>query len=315
MATRIAIDPWDPSYGTPMGEAAMEESTARLTLDVEVPVDQWTPQDPRESAWRPDEVLLVDGIRRIDARVWFMVDDEPQPTLGLAGSFAAGVVRINQRATIAEAQIRRAIVTACPTATEVQTRLARYPIIHSAGRDPDALSLTLQQQMRDLELLVAQSTRSSNDDLLLVDGPLHGRTTIPRTVGYIKTHHVAYLPSSFNSVVGALNPGQRTPVFTIGTSWSRHTWYVKLPVSSDSPWSGVVRCECADSLPRDEAVRLADATTALLPSLASQPHKDPRAPQNLIPIGGLEKSLRHRLGDPTKLHRGLVAATISASMI
>ena len=36
-APRIAVDPWDPSYGTPMGEAAMEESTARLTLDFEVP--------------------------------------------------------------------------------------------------------------------------------------------------------------------------------------------------------------------------------------------------------------------------------------
>ena len=312
-APRIAVDPWDPSYGTPMGEAAMEESTARLTLDFEVPGDRWAPQDPPESVWQPDEVLLVDGIRRVDARVWFIVDGQPAPTLGLAGSFAAGVVRINGRAALAEAQVRRAIFTACPTATEIRAPLATYPIIHSAGGDPDALSLTLQQQMRDLELLVAHSTRSSNNDLLLLDGPLRGRTTIPRTVGYIKTHHAAYLPTELNTVVAALRPGQRTPVFTIGTSWSRHTWYVRLPVASDAPWSGVVRCECADSLSRDEAVRLADATTALLPGLASRPHKDPRAPQNLIPIGGLEKLLRHRLGDPTKLHRGLVAASRGGS--
>jgi hypothetical protein len=291
----------------------MEESTARLSIDFELPADRWTPIDPPASSWVPEEVLLVDGIRRVDARVWFMVDDEPAPNLGLAASFAAGVVRINGRAQLAEAEVRRAIFTACPAAKAVQAPLTSYPIIHSAGADPEALSLTLQQQMRDLELLVAHSTRASDDDLLLLDGPLHGRTTLPRTVGYIKTHHAAYLPTEFNAIVATLRPGQRTPVFTIGTTWSRHTWYVKLPVISEMPWAGVVRCECADSLPRGEAVRLAEATTALLPRLASSAHKDPRAPQNLTPIGGLEKLLRHRLGDPTKLHRSLVAATRGGS--
>ncbi|WP_217702791.1 hypothetical protein [Nocardioides guangzhouensis] len=308
-APRIAVDPWDPSYGTPTGEAGLQESTARLTIDFELPGDRWKPLDPPSSTWRPEEVLIVDGIRRVDARVWFMVDGEPAPNLGLAASYAAGVVRINGRAQLSQAEVRRAILTACPEAEEIRAPLTSYPIIQSAGADPDALSLTLQQQMRDLELLVAHSTRSSDDDLLLLDGPLRGRTTIPRTVGYIKTHHAMYLPTELNAVVADLRPGQRTPVFTIGTTWSRHTWYIKLPVVSDMPWAGVVRCECADSLPRDEAFRLADATTALLPGLASRAHKDPRAPQNLTPIGGLEKLLRHRLGDPAKLHRGLVVAT------
>ncbi len=306
---RVTVDPWDPSYGTPMGEAAMEESTARLTTDFEMPGDRWAPQDVPGSVWEPEELLVVDGVRRVDARVWFIVDGEPTPTIGLAGSLAAGVVRINGRATLADARVKRAVFTACPDARDIRAPLAIYPIIHSAGADLDALSLTMQQQMRDLELLVAHGTRSSDDDLLLLDGPLRGRTTIPRTVGYIKTHHAVYLPPELNAVVAALRPGQRTPVFTIGTNWSRHTWYVKLPVVSDVPWSGVVRCECADSLSREEAVRLGDATTALLPRLASRPHKDPRAPQNLTPIGGLEKVLRHRLGDPVKLHRTLTLAT------
>jgi hypothetical protein len=40
------------------------------------------------------------------------------------------------------------------------------------------------------------------------------------------------------------------------------------------------------------------------------PHKDPRAPQNLVPIGGLERELRHRLGDQQILYRALRAAVM-----
>ena len=57
--------------------------------------------------------------------------------------------------------------------------------------------------------------------------------------------------------------------------------------------------------------QLADLTARLLPPLASSPHKDPRAPQNLVPIGGLERELRHRLGDQQLLYRALRAAAMS----
>ena len=43
---------------------------------------------------------------------------------------------------------------------------------------------------------------------------------------------------------------------------------------------------------------IADRTAALLPVVGSEPHIDPRAPQNLVPIGALERELRHRMGDP-----------------
>ena len=41
---------------------------------------------------------------------------------------------------------------------------------------------------------------------------------------------------------------------------------------------------------------------------ASEPYKDPRAPQNLYPIGGLERDLRHRLGDARLVFRALRVA-------
>jgi len=76
------------------------------------------------------------------------------------------------------------------------------------------------------------------------------------------------------------------------------------------PWSGVVRLECSADLPLPEVTRLGDLTARLLPPLASVPHKDPRAPQNLVPIGGLERQLRRRLGDQHVLYRALRAAAM-----
>ena len=54
-----------------------------------------------------------------------------------------------------------------------------------------------------------------------------------------------------------------------------------------------------------------DLLTALLPRFASESHKDGRAPQNLYPIGGLEKHLRHRLGDRELVIRALRVAAVA----
>ena len=98
----------------------------------------------------------------------------------------------------------------------------------------------------------------------------------------------------------------------MGTSWRRNSWYLQLPGTQGVPWSGIVRLECSADLPRNQVVELANQTVRLLPPLASTPHKDPRAPQNLVPIGGLERELRHRLGDQQLLYRSLRAAAFPA---
>ena len=70
-----------------------------------------------------------------------------------------------------------------------------------------------------------------------------------------------------------------------------------------------MRLEAAADQSVEEAARLADLTAVTLPAYASVPHKDPRAPQNLFPIGGLERELRHRLGDAALVHRALRVST------
>jgi hypothetical protein len=74
----------------------------------------------------------------------------------------------------------------------------------------------------------------------------------------------------------------------------------------------VVRVEASADRTVVEASRLADLSAATLPRFASVPHKDPRAPQNLFPIGGLERELRRRLGDPAFVQRALRSAAAAA---
>jgi hypothetical protein len=57
---------------------------------------------------------------------------------------------------------------------------------------------------------------------------------------------------------------------------------------------------------QDDAVALADRVTAQLPRFAGRP-ADPRTPQNLAPVGGLETWLRHRMGDARMVRRSLLA--------
>jgi len=90
----------------------------------------------------------------------------------------------------------------------------------------------------------------------------------------------------------------------MGTSWDRHSWYLRLPGTPRSPWSGIVRIECSADLPVSEVVRLAAVSQKCLGRFASAVYKGARAPQDLYPITGLERELR-RVGDPRLLYRAL----------
>ncbi len=322
-AVSFTVDPWDPGYGLAFGDeldgGAFAESSAELHLDLEVPAARWQPVDPDPVPALPGLVLFLDGVRRIDARVWVHGAD-PQPGPGIAASFAAGIVACDGAARVADVSVERGLFTAAPDATDLVTRSARYPARLARGPGADQLSLALQQRLTEAEVQLALAFRARHpvdvddvdDDLLVVDGPLRGRTHLDRTVGYVKTHHASYLPAEQAAVVAALRPGQRTPAFTMGTSWQRNSWYLQLPGTAGAPWSGVVRLECSADLPPAAVAGLADLTARVLPPLASVPHKDPRAPQNLVPIGGLERELRRRLGDQQLLYRGLRAAAMAS---
>lgn len=334
---RFSVDAWDPGYGIALDASdaggPQGDSSATVKTDVELPVESWRALVAPPHVRAPDVILLVDGVRRIDAHLWIASPDGGAHG-ALAASWAAGVVRCDLRrgsATIVDTLIERGIFTPSPSAADVIEGTVRYPI-HRTGRDdPTDLSLAVQRALAALERRVSTLGCDAGGtppeappgalppgalpaealpagDLLVVDGPLHGRTHLPRALGYVKTHRVEYLGPEPSRTVTALRPGERSPVFLLGTSWHRYAWYLRLPGPGGSPWAGVVRVECSADLPTGAATALADVSAVALPRFASTAYKDPRAPQNLVPIAGLERRLRGLLGDARLLHRSLTAA-------
>ena len=184
--------------------------------------------------------------------------------------------------------------------------MANYGLHPCVSDRPEDLSQQLQRAMGGLETQVAM--RAGGAELVVLDGPLSGRESVPGAMGYIKSHRVEYLPPANAAAVAALAAGERSPVFFIESTWSRYSWYVRLPGGAGHPWAGIARCEAAKQLTPAEAIALADRSAATLPRYASEPYREPRAPQNLYPVAGLEQQLRHRLGDGALLERALRVA-------
>jgi len=313
---RWHVDPWSPNYGSAFeaGPDSAAQSSATLDLRVEREPEAWQPISTPADVRAVDVVLLVDGVRRNDALLWTREDDGSSYA-GLAASYAAGVVRCDLRAGaagLAGARVGRGLFTASPSATAIRHGSVAYELHRTQRADPAGLQAAVGGPLTQLEVSVAVAVREASDerdDLLVIDGPLLGRAHLPRAIGYVKTHHKQYLPPELSTVVTALPPGHRTPVFRLGTNWHRHSWYLRLPAPPGAPWSGIVRLECSAELSPASAVGLADLASVTLPRFASSAYKDPRAPQNLIPVGGLEKRLRAMLGDARLLHRALMAGS------
>jgi hypothetical protein len=313
------VDAWDPSYGASFegdgGDGPSSASSAQVDTDVEVPAAEWAPIDVARGVRCPDVVLLVDGVRRNDAGLW-TAEEDGNSYAGLAASYAAGVVRCDLRNGVAElagARVARGLFTASPSAGDVVAGSVRYEVHRVNGTgEASKLPAAVQGPLTALEIEVSAEARSHGSDgadLLVVDGPLRNRRQLPRTIGYVKTQQKQYLSAQLTQVVTALRAGQRTPVFHLGTVWGGWSWYLRLPGTSGAPWAGIVRVECSPDLTVEQAVELAELSGVTLPRFASSPYKDPRAPQNLVPIAGLERRLRGLLGDARVLHRALALAT------
>lgn len=301
---RFSVDPWDPAYGVANEVDQLDPTSGDVVVDIERPATAWEPLEPH----RPEvaqSVLFVDGVRRIEARVWLHeADGTARPAV--CASYAAGAVRCDGAARIESSQVQRGLFTSSGNAEPVETIAGEFPVCLASVDTVEALALALQEYMGQAERSVTQRACSASPvDLIVVDGPLRGRPDSFQAVGYVKTHHVAYLPPELHATVGHLGAGQRSPLFLLATSWSRLAWYFRLPGASDAPWAGVVRGECSPEIPVADAAALADQVTTSLQRFASEPHKEPRAPQNLYPIAGLERELRRRLGDPHLLYRAL----------
>lgn len=294
----VYVEDWQASYGSPYLVVADDTSDGPATL---------VEDGESLSAHAGTEVAnprlaFVDGVRRVEASLYTVDGTDGSVARGLAGAHACGAV------VVADGDLPR-------FAHEVITRHAIFgsgvtgalpPVpggwawtcTSVADPDPDAPLRELQRRMRQDEGLLAE--RLCDDGwFTVVDGPLtFVRSADLPVVGYVKTHHRMLLPPAEHArVPGLLGLAARTSLFAHA---DRYSTYVRLAVPDRhaGPWSGIVRLELPQSAGLAVAAATADALTGLLPRFAGVRHRDPRAPQNLQPVGALEKHLRHQLGSP-----------------
>lgn len=310
----LRADPWSADFG--MGYEAAADQYELPRSDPFVEATEWlSPVVPRSAGSGP--VWFVDGVRRIELRV--VADREGVRVPGLFGSYAVGSVVCDGEANFDEHRACRAIVLCCgvmPNRTVVAAGAARleFEPATDPGSDPNRPLVRLQELMREQEEALAASLLAAGAGLVLVDGPLHlhaDASTPQPMVGVVKRLVRRYLEPDQEALLARLRPGERTPLFGLvdqDAELRGYSWYTRL-AEMRPPWhdhAGIVRCEVRAGVRLDGAVDLADRVTALLPSYAGR-RSDPRTPQNLVPVAGLESWLRHRMGDHAMIRRSLLA--------
>jgi hypothetical protein len=255
--------------------------------------------------------VFVDGVQRIDARAW-VTGDDGITRQGLCASVAAGAVHCDGVAEVLDVVVDRILAAPVEGADHVVTRHGTWRHTAVADDELDKLELAVSRARGQAEAALAARVAVAGQQLV-VDGPLSQHRHLSGAMGYVKTIQRGYGPPDVLRVATMLDVAERTPLFMVGESVARWSWYVRLPGPLVHPLAGVVRCEAASDLPLRVAVELADRSTCSLPRFASAMHKDNRAPQNLYPIAGLERTLRNRLGDQALLLRALRSAVARAA--
>lgn len=298
---RIWVEAWSPEYGTSFdaGGAGPDGGPLSGTWGDE-PVGEplgevpWAPVVPQAVPLPP--AAFLDGVSRVDARVFLQTQPGSPPASGLCGSVGVGAMLTDGSTCFGPHEICRAVVFEPGRPVHfppVSERIA-YGVRAARGPRPEDVRAELEHLREEKEAALA-ARLAGEGFVVIADGRLRWVEPM-EVVGYIKSHHRRYLAPALEAVVPALAAGERTPLFALP---SHHlSWYLRLAtVPGSHPWSGVVRCEVSAALAEARVVELADLTAAHLPRFASRSFWDTRSPQNLVPIATLERRLWHLLGD------------------
>lgn len=304
---RLRLDPWPAEFDSPI---AMEEgASARRQVDAAVESSQWAAVACAET--RMDAACcFVDGVRRVEARV--LGDRDGALVHGLLGTLAAGFVRAADGvAQFGDVHVGRYLILGKGAAESLRLRIGGQWLDFDAHateqNSPDGVLAELQSLMRMAEARVAEQL-ATQEGCVFVDGLSYRATGRFDVVGVIKRILEPYLPPEQFVLVETLRKGERTPLFRIidGT-YERYSCFLRLadPRGFEHPLSGVVRVEIGAAVGIERAKALAVLAVGMLPRFASSPTRDPRAPQNLLPVGALEQEMRRRMGDMTLIRRAI----------
>lgn len=295
---KLKIDPWSSDYG-PSLHLQDTETIPEVKLDLE---GEWKAHDP-EPTEPLKEVALIDGVRRMELNL--RLEDEARSMKAAIGTLGCGalVIKPGEPQSLTQAlryvDVRAYLLVDAPDGPTL-------PNLTTLANATD-LMMTLQNKMRETEAIMADRV-SEEVELVIADGPLQNTHSLKHEVlGYIKSQHQQLLERKEMDLVRQLQPGQRTPIFSLGqdTKYHRLSWYLRLdsPAQDETVLAGIVRLEMDAKYGLQQAQKRANQLGTLLPKLKNSRHRDARSPQNLVPIAVLERAVRHRLGDPALRQR------------
>ena len=315
------MTPWSPEQGSgsdaPLN-ASGNDGPFRIDISVEGP---WIPHRP--SGDQASIVQIVDGVRRVEAHA---LSDTASGAIVpvLIGSFAVGAVRCEPgRATVLTdgdlLRVVRCYLQAGTTDEDLVLTVGQAELCFRATAvlhvsEPSELVRELTNRMLAAEARLVNRLSADCGALTLVDGPLRAGTAGRRVAGYIKRTANWYLGAEERAIFDDLGVGDRTPLFRLSVEGQakrdRFSWYVRIADLGPHlhPHASVMRLETWATLPVEQAARPADECERTLPHLAGSLIRDPRAPQNLTPVGGLEGWLRRLLGNRELLRRYIAVA-------
>jgi len=303
---RIFVESWSAEYGSPMhiDESDAVNGTAHLIDEEGFAFVE--PSDVERPA-----IAFVDGVRRQEAALSQWHEEHVVP--GIAGAYAVGAVVAKPRESpiFFREIVDRLVIWSSGLSGSLPKDSSGWSWREDSTPDPNPAApiRRLQELMRRAEAQLADNL-AEEGHLVVMDGTLWFASSYDKrnVAGYVKTHHVRLLPEAEARRLPELPAGYRTTIFR--TDANRYACYLRLAPRPKfhAPMSGIVRLEFSGSLPLDEVRVMADRFAATIPAFAGVAHIDPRAPQNLQPIGALEIRLRHLLGDIALAERAVRGA-------
>ena len=307
----LRLDPWGAEYE---GSIQVVDEDEAVPVDIRVEQAGWCAIRP-SPAPPPRRIAFVDGVRRVEHRL--LIAHEDRTVFGLLGSFGVGAVLVDGRARVGHEAIGRVAVAGGGLVLDAFRAPVngRGSLLFEPRSEPENTPVApvegLQKAMRREEASLAERLSAEAEvEVVFLDGPLTFLTAARgKVVGFVKRLLRSYLDPSAHALLPRLEVGERTPLFLVPGKEPRYSWYVRIARGRaiESALTGVVRLEARAVLGLAESKALADLSAREMPRFASTATHDPRAPQNLFPIGGLEARLKHLLGDPAVVRRAIEA--------
>jgi hypothetical protein len=304
---RIRLQAWSPDYGSPNEIDYGDEPDAYATIPTEEPFGFVLPPPSAEVP-----LAFVDGIQQVEANLVQEFEDRVVPGIACAYAVGAVVIPVGADPEYKHCRAERLVVWTAGLAFDLPevTGGWRWRSVSVPDTGIKSAQGEMVSHRRTGEATLGHTL--DNEGWWVVCDGTDGRLFTPRPtgeprviVGCIKSHHVQLLPHPQALKLPELPERHRTTLFR--TPSNRYSCYLRL--GAPEPWqaalSGIIRLEFAGNYELAQLRTVADVVAYHLPRYAGVPHVDPRAPQNLQPIGALETYLRRLLGDGTLARRAL----------